>query len=87
LSIGLVVTVMRVVGEIDVPGYTATVIVISFFGALNTLGIGLVGTYAWRAYENTKRRPHATIQSGRSFGGTPSLAETSWEAETRVDHE
>ena len=87
LSIGLVATVMRVVGEIDVPGYTATVIVISFFGALNTLGIGLVGTYAWRAYENTKRRPHATIQSGRSFEGTPSLAQTLPKAATRVDHE
>jgi polyisoprenyl-phosphate glycosyltransferase len=74
LGIGLLVTIMRVVGEIDVPGYTATIIVISFFGALNTLGLGLVGTYAWRAYENTKGRPHATIQTGRSFDGTPSAA-------------
>jgi polyisoprenyl-phosphate glycosyltransferase len=74
LAIGLLVTIMRVVGEIDVPGYTATIIVIAFFGALNTLGLGLVGTYAWRAYENTKGRPHATIQSGRSFDGATSAA-------------
>ena len=28
-----------------------------FFGGLNALGLGVVGNYAWRAYENTKQRP------------------------------
>jgi hypothetical protein len=44
-------------------------VVIAFFGALNIFGLGLVGSYAWRAYENTKRRPLATIQSARQFSG------------------
>ena len=46
-------------GWIDVPGYAMTLIVILFFGALNLLSLGIVGAYAWRAYENTKQRPQA----------------------------
>jgi hypothetical protein len=60
--IGILVATLRVLGVIDVPGYAATIIIITFFAALNTLGLGLVGAYAWRAYENTKRRPLAIIR-------------------------
>jgi hypothetical protein len=60
---------MRLAGNIDVPGYAATIAVIAFFGALNTLGIGLIGSYIWRTYENTKNRPFAIVQRARSFQG------------------
>ena len=43
----------------DVPGYAATILVVLFFGGINALGLGLVGSYVWRGYENTKRRPLA----------------------------
>ena len=49
----------RLTGLIHVPGYAMTLIAIVFFGALNLLSLGIVGTYAWRAYENTKQRPQA----------------------------
>jgi len=68
--LGLSVIVMRLMGEIEVAGYTATIVVITFFGALNTLGLGLVGTYAWRGYENTKRRPLALVRTARTFEGS-----------------
>ena len=48
-------------GKINVPGYAATILVVLFFGALNLLGIGIVGNYGWRSYENTKRRPLTLI--------------------------
>lgn len=48
-------------GNIRVPGYTPTVLLVLFFGALNMVGLGIVGTYAWRAYENTKFRPLAIV--------------------------
>lgn len=54
---GLVVIVFRLMGWIDVPGYAATMIAIIFFGALNLFALGIVGSYAWRTYENTKSRP------------------------------
>ena len=66
---GISIAIMRLVGNIDVPGYAATIVVIAFFGALNTLGIGLIGSYTWRAYENTKNRPFAIVQRARSFQG------------------
>lgn len=59
LSIGVLAA--RLAGNIEIPGYSPTILIILFFGALNTFGLGLVGSYAWRAYENTKQRPHAIV--------------------------
>jgi hypothetical protein len=52
-----VVLVARVRGDIPVPGYAATVLTVMFFGGLNSLGIGLLGEYVWRTFENSKGRP------------------------------
>lgn len=68
LGISAVVFFARLSGLIQVPGYTATVLIISFFGALNLLGLGIIGSYVWRAFENTKERPQALIMSRRRFG-------------------
>lgn len=59
IVLAVVVLAARLTGLVEVPGYTATVLTVLFFGALNTFGLGVVGNYAWRAYENTKRRPSA----------------------------
>lgn len=72
LALGAAVLVARLSGWVEVPGYAATMLVILFFGALNALGLGVVGTYAWRAFENTKARPLAIVQSDEKFeGGKP----------------
>ncbi|MCR6626426.1 MAG: glycosyltransferase family 2 protein [Pseudoxanthomonas sp.] len=57
VTLGIAVLLARLLGEVDVPGYTGTMLAVLFFGGLNALGLGLVGNYAWRAYENTKHRP------------------------------
>lgn len=67
VSLSLVVFVARVTGAIDVPGYAATVLVISFFAALNSFGLGILGSYVWRAFENTKRRPQVVVMSRSEF--------------------
>lgn len=59
--LGVLVLVGHLMGHISVPGYAATMLVVLFFGMLNLLGLGLVGMYAWRGYENSKRRPLAVI--------------------------
>jgi len=64
-----VVLVARVSGWVTVPGYAATLFTILFFGAINTLGLGVVGSYAWRAFENTKARPLALVHSEDYFEG------------------
>lgn len=65
---GLTVAVARLAGTITVPGYAMTAILIVFFSALNLLSLGIVGSYAWRAYENTKARPLAVALSVEGFG-------------------
>jgi len=54
-------------GSITVPGYTATVIVVTFFGALNCFGLGVVGGYVARTFENTKGRPGFVVASSERF--------------------
>jgi glycosyltransferase involved in cell wall biosynthesis len=64
---GGVIFASKVFGGISVPGYAATMLTLLFFGALNTFGLGIIGTYTWRAFENTKRRPLAVIMSRQHF--------------------
>ena len=67
---GLAVAIGRMAGTITVPGYAMTAILIVFFSALNLLSLGIVGSYAWRAYENTKRRPLSVALRVERFEGT-----------------
>jgi hypothetical protein len=60
--IGLIVLIARIAGAITVPGYAATILVLLFFASLNLFGLGIIGSYVWRAYENTKGRPGAVIR-------------------------
>ncbi|MCP5042368.1 MAG: glycosyltransferase family 2 protein [bacterium] len=62
-----VVVGARLSGTIEVPGYAATVLTVVFFAALNMLGLGIIGSYVWRAFENTKRRPGAIIMAHTRF--------------------
>lgn len=72
LLLGIAILLAKVFGNIPVPGYAATVLTVIFFGALNSLGLGIVGAYAWRAFENTKNRPLAVTMALQKFdGGTP----------------
>jgi polyisoprenyl-phosphate glycosyltransferase len=63
------VLVANVAGDITVPGYSATVLTVTFFGALNCFGLGVIGSYVWRAYENTKGRPQAIVMARSRFDG------------------
>lgn len=67
VMMALTVLLGRLTGWVNVPGYSATVLTIIFFGALNMLGLGIIGTYAWRTYENTKRRPSALVMTQIDF--------------------
>lgn len=75
LLVGLMVVIARLSGAIQVPGYSMIVVMIVFFGALNLLSLGIVGSYAWRAYENTKARPLTVSLHVQSFSGSANLGE------------
>ncbi len=71
IAAGAAVFVARATGRIDVPGYAATVLTVMFFGGLNSLGIGILGEYLWRTFENTKGRPGYVVFSCSEFAGRP----------------
>jgi glycosyltransferase involved in cell wall biosynthesis len=66
-SLGLIILIARLTGDIEVPGYTATALLVLFFGAANLASIGIVGAYVWRAFENTKGRPASIVLSEERF--------------------
>lgn len=72
LLLALVVLVARLLDLTAVPGFAATMLAVLFFGALNMLGLGIVGTYAWRAYENSKARPLAVVATRYQNERSPS---------------
>lgn len=57
MLIGTVVLVAWFLGLIVEPGYTPIMITILASTSALLLALGVVGTYVWRAYENSKRRP------------------------------
>ena len=60
---------LRLAGVIEVEGYTAIMVAILFSASLILLGLGIVGNYVWRTYENTKQRPLGIIRAQREFTG------------------
>lgn len=73
-ALGVTVLVAKLLNLVAVPGYTGTMLAVLFFGGLNALGLGLVGNYAWRAYENTKRRPLSIPMLVEAFPAQATLA-------------
>jgi len=65
--LGITILLARLLNWVEVPGYAGTMLTILFFGGLNALGLGLVGNYSWRAYENSKRRPLSIALQVESF--------------------
>ncbi len=62
-----VVLISKLTHKIEVPGYTATVLTVMFFGGLNALGLGLIGEYVWRTFQNTKGRPSYIVAQRKQF--------------------
>jgi polyisoprenyl-phosphate glycosyltransferase len=63
-----IVLAAKLSDRITVPGYTATVLTVAFFGAFNCLGLGIIGGYVWRTLENSKRRPNYLVARRTLYG-------------------
>ncbi|WP_210319250.1 glycosyltransferase family 2 protein [Aureimonas glaciei] len=62
LIFAVVVLMGRLFGLITEPGYTALALLIVFMGSSTLAVQGVIGSYLWRTFENTKRRPLRVIQ-------------------------
>ena len=57
IALGVITFVARLFGFIEQPGYATLVLVGLFFGSAILVAQGIVGSYLWRTFENTKKRP------------------------------
>lgn len=57
----LLVLFARITGHIRVPGYTPIVLGVMFFGAVTSIGLGVVGQYLWLTLQNTRQRPNYIV--------------------------
>jgi polyisoprenyl-phosphate glycosyltransferase len=64
---GLAVLLVWALAGIRVAGYTPIMLTLLVMGSLTLSGLGVVGSYVWRTYENSKRRPHAVAMLSESF--------------------
>ena len=54
-------------GRITVPGYAPTVLIVTFFGSITSLGLGILGQYVWLILQTTRGRPGYVIDRTESF--------------------
>jgi len=48
---------------VSVPGFATTVVLISFFGGMILLMLGMIGEYLWRIFENTAHKPDGVVET------------------------
>lgn len=58
----------RIIGVDLTPGLSTTVLVVSFFAGVQLLGLGLIGEYVGRIYDEVKRRPMYIVDRQVNFG-------------------
>ena len=56
-------------GHVPVLGYTPLMLVITFFGGLTALGLGIIGQYMWLSLQNSRNRPNFIVKTAESFAG------------------
>lgn len=53
----IVVVIQKLTCGIDVPGYATIVVLLLFLGGLQLMGLGVIGEYIGKIYEQSKHRP------------------------------
>lgn len=67
---GISVFVAWATGNVEVAGYTPMMLVLFLFCSAILLALGIVGSYVWRTYENSKGRPGAVPMQHEHFPPT-----------------
>ena len=49
-------------GRVVVPGYAPTILAVTFFGSITSLGLGILGQYAWLILQATRGRPGYLVE-------------------------
>jgi len=65
--LGLWYLIQKIIGINITPGLSTTVLLVSFFSGVQLLGLGLIGEYVGRIYDEVKRRPMYLIDKKINF--------------------
>ena len=57
----------KVFTDLAIPGWTSHILSASFFGALNALGISILGEYVIRIYDQVRARPIYVVDRRENF--------------------
>ena len=53
----IIVVLQKLIWGIDIPGYATIIVLILFFGSMQLFGLGIIGEYVGRTFEQSKDRP------------------------------
>jgi len=57
-----------IIAGVDVPGYTSIMVVVLFLGGIQLFGIGILGEYIGRIFDEVKHRPMYVLRAKHGFG-------------------
>lgn len=66
--VGVITFLGYLLGTVRVPGYTTIILLQVFFASLLLFTQGIIASYLWRAFENSKKRPLALVHYHTAYG-------------------
>ncbi|HEX4143648.1 MAG TPA: glycosyltransferase family 2 protein [Pirellulales bacterium] len=67
VMLGSYALICKALTTLSIPGWTSNVLVASFFGAINSLGICILGEYVIRIYDQVRGRPMFVVDQTRNL--------------------
>jgi polyisoprenyl-phosphate glycosyltransferase len=67
-AVALIVFIGWLTDRVSVAGYTPLMLVVLFSTFTILTGLGIVGSYVWRTFENSKQRPVSIVNDVRVYG-------------------
>ena len=67
VTLAVLLLAASLLGQIDVPGYAPTMLAVTFFGSITSLGLGILGQYAWLILQATRGRPAYLVERVERF--------------------
>ena len=65
--IGIFLIYQKITNPLITPGLSSTILIITFFSGIQLLGLGLLGEYIGRIYDEVKNRPNFIIDKKYNF--------------------
>lgn len=65
--VGIYYIIIKLIDPTITPGLSSTILFITFFSGLNLIGLGLIGEYVGRIYDEVKGRPNFIIDKKYNF--------------------